>query len=111
MKASFIQDYGFEEGDELVPTKTTNTAEYVAVATSTLMFDVLIAKDNAHANMTMDTADVTRLLTGEGLSTMIHIGATRTTTETRATASLTMLSTSGETSAGGLPSSNSCLRW
>lgn len=60
--------------------------------------------------MTMDTADVIRLLTGEGLRTMIHIGATRTTTETKAMVSRTMLSTSGETSAGGFPSSNSCLR-
>jgi hypothetical protein len=87
-----------------VPTNTTRTAEYVAVATNVSTLVVFTPKDKAHAKRIMNTDDVIRLFTDEGFRVMIHIGATSAPTATNATISRTTLSTSGDTSAGGLPS-------
>jgi len=47
----------------LVPTKTTKTAAYVAVATEVSVFDAWNTRESMPANKTTDTETVTKLFT------------------------------------------------
>jgi hypothetical protein len=67
----------FQSHGELVPTKTTNTAAYVAVAASVSVLLARMTSDMAAANSVTAILTVTRLFVFVWCSVMMSIGTTR----------------------------------
>jgi len=94
----------------LVPTNTTSTAAYVAVATRVSKFDTRTPKDRPRMNRSTAADTVTSPFVWDGLSDMTTMGTIRKLPPVRATRKRASLSTSAETSLGGFPSLYSLLR-
>ena len=93
---------------ELVPTNTTNTAAYVAVATRVSELLVRIPIDNNDANNVTATETVIKLLVRlvDG-KLMMSMGTTSEAPPANATRNLVTLSTKAEIVEGGFPARNS----
>jgi hypothetical protein len=71
--------------EELVPTKTTRTAAYVAAATKVSLLSVRNARLIDKANRIIETDTVTRLLVVDGFNDITNIGQTGSTSPAIAT--------------------------
>jgi hypothetical protein len=94
----------------LVPTNTTRTAAYVAVATNVSALDTRTPKDSINAKRVTAMDTVTKLFVCDCPRVMTIIGTTRKTPPVKAMMKRTSLSTKIETLMGCFPSIYSCFR-